>query len=108
MFPLIAKSQQVAGDKISSEAFLAIEHIMNELTTATSVPNQVTELDMLRAVCQKGTMKNVKLTKVDIKLVSFEKTNYLFDIKTAKPNAGGFKEFKRTLLQWTAAVLAKN
>ena len=32
---------------------------------------------------------------------------YLFDIKTAKPNAGGFKEFKRTLLEWVAVVLAK-
>ena len=31
---------------------------------------------------------------------------YLMDIKTAKPNAGGFKEFKRTLLEWVAAVLA--
>ena len=31
---------------------------------------------------------------------------FLFDIKTAKPNAGGFKEFKRTLLEWVAAVLA--
>lgn len=30
----------------------------------------------------------------------------MFDIKTAKPNAGSFKEFKRTLLEWVAAVLA--
>ena len=29
-------------------------------------------------------------------------------IKTAKPNKGGFKEFKRTLLEWTAVVLAEN
>lgn len=28
--------------------------------------------------------------------------------KTAKPNAGGFKEFKRTLLEWVAAILAEN
>jgi hypothetical protein len=32
----------------------------------------------------------------------------LFDIKTAKPNKGGFKEFKRTLLEWTACILADN
>jgi type II restriction enzyme len=32
----------------------------------------------------------------------------LFDIKTAKPNAGGFKEFKRTLLEWVATTLAAN
>ena len=33
---------------------------------------------------------------------------YLFDLKTAKPNVGGFKEFKRTLLEWVAIVLASN
>ena len=32
----------------------------------------------------------------------------MFDLKTAKPNAGGFKEFKRTLLEWAAIVLAAN
>jgi type II restriction enzyme len=32
----------------------------------------------------------------------------LFDIKTAKPNKGSFKEFKRTLLEWVAAILAEN
>lgn len=53
-------------------------------------------------------MKTVKLTKVDIKLVSHNGTIYLFDLKTAKPNAGGFKEFKRTLLEWIAVTLAAN
>lgn len=28
--------------------------------------------------------------------------------KTAKPNVGGFKEFKRTLLEWVATVFAEN
>jgi hypothetical protein len=28
--------------------------------------------------------------------------------KTAKPNAGGFKEFKRTLLEWVAASFAND
>ena len=27
-------------------------------------------------------------------------------LKTAKPNAGGFKEFKRTFLEWVAVILA--
>jgi len=30
----------------------------------------------------------------------------LFDLKSAKPNIGEFKGFKRTLLEWTASVLA--
>lgn len=101
-----ADSQQVVGTQISSEAFLVIEHIMNELTTATTEPNKPIEIESIRKVCQKGEMRNVRLTKVDVKLVSNSEEVFLIDIKTAKPNAGGFKEFKRTLLQWVAAYLA--
>ena len=50
----------------------------------------------------------MKATRVDLLIESKEKGLYLIDIKTAKPNAGGFKEFKRTLLEWTAIVLAEN
>lgn len=100
-----ALSQQVAGTQISSEAFGVIEHIMTNLTTAISAPNKPLEIEDIRAVCQKGSMVTVKPTKVDIKLVSREGEIFLIDIKTAKPNAGGFKEFKRTLLEWVAATL---
>lgn len=37
-----------------------------------------------------------------------KKEKIIFDIKTAKPNKGGFKEFKRTLLEWVAVSLAQN
>lgn len=103
-----ALSQQTAGIQISSEAHLVIQTIMDKLSTATGTPNKTEEINLIRKVCQKGEMKNVKLTKVDVKLVDNKKTIYLFDIKTAKPNAGGFKEFKRTLLEWVAATLADN
>lgn len=53
-------------------------------------------------------MKKVKPTMVDLLLESSSGEFYLFDIKTAKPNAGGFKEFKRTLLEWVAVLLAQN
>lgn len=103
-----ASSQQVAGTRISSEAFDVIEQIMRGLTTATIKPNKQSEIESIRAVCQQGDMKTVKLTKVDIKLISKKDEIFLIDIKTAKPNAGGFKEFKRTLLQWVAAYLSEN
>lgn len=103
-----ASSQQVAGTQISSDAFLVIENIMNELTTAITEPAKEKEIKLIREVCKKGGMRTVKLTKVDIKLISKTDVVYLIDIKTAKPNAGGFKEFKRTLLQWVAAFLAEN
>ncbi len=103
-----ASSQQTAGKQISSEAHSVIQNIMDDLSTATITPNKMQEIEEIRKVCTKGVMKNVKLTKVDIKLISKDNTIYYFDLKTAKPNAGGFKEFKRTLLEWVAATLAEN
>lgn len=101
-------SQQTAGLEISAEAHNVIQNIMDSLATAISNPNKPEEIKAIRKVCQTGQMRKVKLTKVDIKLISKDGTVYLFDLKTAKPNAGGFKEFKRTLLEWTAASLSSN
>jgi len=103
-----ASSQQIAGNLISSEAHMVIQDIMDNLNTSTTSPHKLNEIEAIRQVCTKGQMKKVKPTKVDLKLVSNEGTTYLIDIKTAKPNAGGFKEFKRTLLDWVAATLATN
>lgn len=104
----VASSQQTAGMQISSEAHSVIQNIMDDLSTASITPNKIQEIEEIRKVCTKGLMKNVKLTKVDIKLISKDNIIYYFDLKTAKPNAGGFKEFKRTLLEWVAATLAVN
>ena len=101
-------SHQTAGTQISSEAHRVIQNIINGLATASISPNKTEEINAIRAVCRQGKMINVRLTKVDIKLVAQNGTIYLFDIKTAKPNAGGFKEYKRTLLEWIAATLASN
>ncbi len=103
-----SETHRTAGDKISSEAHKIIQDIMDELDTSVRSPNKCEEIEALRAVCQHGVMKKVKPTTVDLKLVSHDGTIYLSDIKTAKPNAGGFKEFKRTLLEWVATTLADN
>lgn len=103
-----AKSHQTAGEYISEEAHKVIQKIIDDLTTARSSPNKVDEIEKIRQVCKKGEMKTVKPTKVDVFLESHNGDLYLMDIKTAKPNAGGFKEFKRTLLEWVAVVLAVN
>ena len=103
-----AKSQEVAGEYISEAAQFEIQKIMDNLTAANVKPDKSKEVEIIRKVCQKGEMRKVKPTKVDIYLKNKNGELFLFDIKTAKPNKGGFKEFKRTLLEWTAAVLAKN
>ncbi|MBX3043754.1 MAG: TdeIII family type II restriction endonuclease [Candidatus Kapabacteria bacterium] len=103
-----ASSQQIAGVKISTEAHHVIQNIMDGLSIAVRTPNKADEIEAIREVCQSGEMRTVKPTRVDLKLINHENTIYLIDIKTAKPNAGGFKEFKRTLLEWAASTLAIN
>ena len=102
------KAQQKSDTQISSEAQRVIQQIMDDLTTATKKPNKKQEIEMIRAVCQKGVIKTVKPTRIDIYLKSDKDELFLIDIKTAKPNKGGFKEFKRTLLEWVATVLFEN
>lgn len=103
-----AKSHIKAGDFISLEAEAKIQKILNALTTAEASPNKKKELEIIRGVAKKGKPQKVKLTKVDILLRSKEGELFLFDLKTAKPNIGGFREFKRTLLEWAAAVLSQD
>jgi type II restriction enzyme len=98
--------QQIAGAKISSKAHSVIQNIMDNLSTAASSPDKISEIEAIRDVCKKGKIQKVKPTKVDLKIIGNDDTIYLIDIKTAKPNSGGFKEFKRTLLEWVAATLA--
>jgi len=100
--------KQNAGSSISAKAHEAIQIIMDNLSTATSMPNKVNEINVIREAAQKGSIKNVKLTKVDIKLESKSGEIYLIDIKAAKPNMGEFKGYKRTLLEWVAATLAED
>jgi len=101
-----AKTHATAGESISEEALNQIQKIMDNLTTAESSPNKIEEIEAIRRVCQVQPMRKVKLRKVDLYLESHTNQIHLFDLKTAKPNAGNFEEFKRTLLYWVAAVLA--
>ena len=101
----MAVAQATAGEQISTVAQAEIQKIINGLITATTIPNKKDEIERIRKVCQTGKMIMVKPTKVDLMFESRNGEYYLFDIKTAKPNAGGFKEFKRTLLEWVAVIL---
>jgi type II restriction enzyme len=103
-----AQKQIIAGSIISSEAHLIIQKIIDNLTIASVSPDKPNEIDSIRAVCQKGTMVPVNLTRVDLMVESSDNEFYFFDLKTAKPNAGNFREYKRTLLEWVAAFLAIN
>lgn len=103
-----AKTHTKSGKLISEAALFEIQKIMNNLETTTTSPNKIAEIESIRKVCQTGQTRKVKPTLVDLLLETSENELFLFDLKTAKPNAGGFKEYKRTLLEWVAAVLFLN
>lgn len=103
-----AQKQVIAGTQISAGAQREIQSIIDEISAANIKPQKTNEIERIRKVCQTGKMHKVKLTKVDVYLEKSNGEKFLFDIKTAKPNKGSFKEFKRTLLEWTAAILAEN
>lgn len=103
-----SQSQAISGTQISKKAQRVIQDIMDNLTAANIKPNKIEEIEAIRKVCREGEMQTVKPTKVDVLLESHNNELFLIDIKTAKPNKGGFKEFKRTLLEWAACVLAEN
>jgi type II restriction enzyme len=102
-----AKAQFVVGSEISEFAQREIQEIINELSMGTT-PNKVNEVERIRKVCQKGTMQKLKTVKVDLYLEKHNAEIDLFDLKTAKPNISNFKDFKRTLLEWVAIILAQN
>lgn len=104
----VAKSQVKAGDAIYEGAQFEIQKIMDSLMTAEAMPDKANEIETIRKVCQKGKVRKVKLTKIDIFLQSRTGELFLFDLKSAKPNVGEFKGFKRTLLEWVAAVLGSD
>ena len=84
-----------------------IQKIKKKWGEGSAKPDKPAESAAIRKVCQKGEMRTVKSTKVDLCLENNGEM-YLLDLKTAKPNMAGFIDLKRTLLEWVAKVLAEN
>ena len=97
-----------SGSSISKKAQDQVQEIMNGLTAANFKPSKYKEIEAIRKVCQSGEIRQIKPTIVDLYLEKKNGEIYLIDLKTAKPNKGNFKEFKRTLLEWVAVVLCEN
>lgn len=101
-----AKKQVDPGNIITKEAQKVIQDIMDALESGFKKPNKEEEIKRIIEVSHKGSTSVIKPTKIDL-LLEKDKTVYLIDIKTAKPNKGSFKEFKRTLLTWIATYSYK-
>lgn len=98
----VVKRQVEAGNIITKEAQRVIQDIMDSLERADSKPCKDLEIQRILQVARNGEISKIKPTKIDLFLQKDDEV-YLIDIKTAKPNKGGFKEFKRTLLTWVAS-----
>lgn len=80
---------------------------MDELESGNCKPDKNDEIIKILNVARSGEISKIKPTKVDL-FMQKDNDVYLVDIKTAKPNKGGFKEFKRTLLTWVASFAYNN
>lgn len=101
-------SQFKVGDKIYENTQIAIQHIMNELSSGLKTPNLHKELKILRDSVNKGKINKIKTVKADIYLEKHDGEIILIELKSVKPNKSNFKDFKRTLLEWAGIMLTKN
>lgn len=104
----IAEKQVSSGSILTENALYEIQKIIDELSIAKTNPEKREEIERIRRVCKNGVEREVNPTRIDLYLESNDSELYLIDLKTAKPNAGEFKGFKRTLLEWVAVTLFKN
>ncbi|WP_353686207.1 TdeIII family type II restriction endonuclease [Thermodesulfovibrio sp. 3462-1] len=104
-FPTAQKQFEV-GNEITEQAQIEIQHIMNDLTIGRN-PNKMEEIERIRKVATMGKINKLKTVKVDLCVKTNDGAIHLFDLKTAKPNIGNFKDFKKTLLEWVAIYLLK-
>jgi len=101
-----AKAQYVVGNTIFSDCQRTIQTIINRLTV-DPIPNKTKELAALKKALS-GDINKLKSVKVDLFLETRSGEQYLFDLKTAKPNKGDFQKFKQTLLEWAGIAYTNN
>lgn len=92
------ETQYVVGNTIYSHCQQCVPTIINELTIQAK-PNKINELSRLNNSLN-GDINKLKPMKVDLFLETETGEQYLFDLKTAKPNKGDFQKYKQTLLEW--------
>jgi len=100
------QSQYVAGKTIYKKTQQGIQQIIDQLSVSGN-PDKQREIDLIRRSLS-GTINKTKTVKVDLFVERTNGEQFLFDLKTAKPNRSNFKDFKRTLLEWTGIALTQD
>lgn len=92
------ETQYIVGSQIFSDCQKNVQTIINQLTINPK-PNKIRELELLKKSLS-GAINKLKPAKVDLFVETHSGEQYLFDLKTAKPNKGDFQKYKQTLLEW--------
>ena len=100
------ESQYIVGSAIYSECQRKVQEIINNLTF-NPTPDKTKEITMLKNSLS-GSINNLKPAKVDLFVETKTGEQFLFDLKTVKPNKGDFQKFKQTLLEWAGIALTAN
>lgn len=100
------ETQYVVGNSIYKSCQQSVQAIVNELTYNPR-PNKEKELLELQRHLS-GQKNKLKPAKVDLFVETKSGEQFLFDLKTAKPNKGDFQKFKQTLLEWAGIVYTQN
>jgi type II restriction enzyme len=100
------ETQFIVGDTIYSNSQQSVQTIINELTINPK-PDKIKELELLKKSLS-GVTNKLKPAKVDLFVETKEGEQYLFDLKTAKPNKGDFQKYKQTLLEWAGIAYTNN
>jgi type II restriction enzyme len=103
---LKAEAQYIVGNSIYEDCQQAIQKVINQLSIG-SLPDKNKEIEVLKKSLS-GAIVQLKTVKVDLFLEYVEGNQFMFDLKTAKPNISNFKDFKRTLLEWAGISLTQN
>ncbi|MDR2025942.1 MAG: TdeIII family type II restriction endonuclease [Prevotellaceae bacterium] len=98
--------QYIVGDTIFSDCQGKITEIISNLTFNPK-PNKINELNILQKSLS-GIANKLRPAKVDLFVETESGEQYLFDLKTTKPNKGDFQKFKQTLLEWAGIVYTQN
>jgi len=87
---------------ISSAAVLKIDSIMRDLRSASRRPDKEKETKEVLAVASKGNLGKKLKKRVDLFVEMKDRTEYYFEVKTAKPNINEFTGIKKQMLDWIA------
>ena len=99
-------SQYVVGNQIYKDCQHKIQDIINELSVEGN-PDKTREIELIKFSLT-GNLNKLKAIKIDLFVENEKGEQFLFDIKTAKPNKGGFQKYKQTLLEWAGIALTQN